>query len=100
MEQVDQVRLMRLVVPDPVGQRGGHPLGIQRSMRGVELARAIRTDWPAVRVLALSMFHDHATVAEVLEAGEPAAEVPRHPGDEDDLTHRVPPSIDRIPPRA
>ncbi len=38
-------------------------------MSGVELARAIRADWPAIRVLALSMFHDHATVAEVLEAG-------------------------------
>ncbi|MCA8831136.1 response regulator [Hymenobacter pini] len=38
-------------------------------MSGVELARAIRTTWPAVKVLILSMFHDHATVAEVLEAG-------------------------------
>ncbi|MET4107139.1 response regulator transcription factor [Hymenobacter sp. UYP22] len=38
-------------------------------MSGVELARAIRTTWPSVRVLILSMFHDHATVAEVLEAG-------------------------------
>ncbi|RSK46970.1 response regulator [Hymenobacter rigui] len=38
-------------------------------MTGVELARAIRTTWPTIRVLILSMFHDHATVAEVLEAG-------------------------------
>ncbi|WP_092771797.1 response regulator [Hymenobacter actinosclerus] len=38
-------------------------------MSGVELARAIRAGWAEVRVLALSMFHDHATVAEVLEAG-------------------------------
>ncbi|WP_190242744.1 response regulator [Hymenobacter lapidiphilus] len=38
-------------------------------MSGIELARAIRANWPDVRVLALSMFHDHATVAEVLEAG-------------------------------
>lgn len=38
-------------------------------MTGVELARAIRANWPAIKVLILSMFHDHATVAEVLEAG-------------------------------
>ena len=38
-------------------------------MSGIELARAIRAGWPNVRVLALSMFHDHTTVAEVLEAG-------------------------------
>ncbi|MBT2557887.1 response regulator transcription factor [Hymenobacter sp. ISL-91] len=38
-------------------------------MSGIELARAIRAGWPDVRVLALSMFHDHTTVAEVLEAG-------------------------------
>ncbi len=38
-------------------------------MSGVELTRAIRANWPEVRVLVLSMFHDHATVAEVLEAG-------------------------------
>lgn len=38
-------------------------------MSGVELAGTIRDNWPAIRVLALSMFHDHATVAEVLEAG-------------------------------
>ncbi|GAB3226956.1 response regulator transcription factor [Hymenobacter seoulensis] len=38
-------------------------------MSGVELARAIRTSWPHIRVLILSMFHDHATVADVLEAG-------------------------------
>ena len=38
-------------------------------MSGVELTRYIRTDFPAVRVMALSMFHDHASVLEVLEAG-------------------------------
>ena len=38
-------------------------------MTGVELTRYIRADFPAVRVLALSMFHDHASVMEVLEAG-------------------------------
>lgn len=38
-------------------------------MSGIELARTIRTRWPSVRVLILSMFHDHATVAEMLEAG-------------------------------
>ena len=38
-------------------------------MSGVELTRAIRTEFPAVRVMALSMFHDHASVMEVLEAG-------------------------------
>ena len=38
-------------------------------MSGVELTRAIRARWPEVRILVLSMFHDHATVAEVLEAG-------------------------------
>ncbi len=38
-------------------------------MSGVDLTRAIRANWPEVRVLVLSMFHDHATVAEVLEAG-------------------------------
>ncbi|MBB4600866.1 DNA-binding NarL/FixJ family response regulator [Hymenobacter luteus] len=38
-------------------------------MSGIELARTIRTQWPSIRVLILSMFHDHATVAEMLEAG-------------------------------
>lgn len=38
-------------------------------MSGVELTRHIRVDFPAVRVLALSMFHDHASVLEVLAAG-------------------------------
>ncbi|WP_188556732.1 response regulator [Hymenobacter glacieicola] len=38
-------------------------------MSGIELARAIRSRWPHIRVLILSMFHDHATVAEMLEAG-------------------------------
>ena len=38
-------------------------------MGGVELTRHIRTEFPGVRVMALSMFHDHASVLEVLEAG-------------------------------
>ncbi|RPD45306.1 DNA-binding response regulator [Hymenobacter sediminis] len=38
-------------------------------MSGIELTRIIRTRWPNIRVLILSMFHDHATVAEMLEAG-------------------------------
>ncbi|WP_201978678.1 response regulator [Hymenobacter rubidus] len=38
-------------------------------MSGVELTQHIRASFPAVRVLALSMFHDHASVMEVLEAG-------------------------------
>ena len=38
-------------------------------MSGVELTQRIRAEFPAVRVLALSMFHDHASVMEVLEAG-------------------------------
>ena len=38
-------------------------------MSGVELTRHIRTEFPEVRVMALSMFHDHASVMEVLEAG-------------------------------
>ncbi|MGI4873659.1 MAG: response regulator [Janthinobacterium lividum] len=38
-------------------------------MSGVELTRRVRQDFPAVRILALSMFHDHATIQEVLEAG-------------------------------
>ena len=38
-------------------------------MSGVELTRHIRTEFPNVRVMALSMFHDHASVLEVLEAG-------------------------------
>ncbi|GAB3571727.1 response regulator transcription factor [Hymenobacter daeguensis] len=38
-------------------------------MSGVELTQRIRTAFPAVRVLALSMFHDHASIMEVLEAG-------------------------------
>lgn len=38
-------------------------------MTGVELTAAIRARHPAVRVLVISMFHDHASVAEVLGAG-------------------------------
>ena len=38
-------------------------------MSGVELTQRIRAEFPAVRVMALSMFHDHASVMEVLEAG-------------------------------
>ncbi|MBF9223551.1 response regulator [Hymenobacter ruricola] len=38
-------------------------------MSGVELTQHLRTEFPTVRVLALSMFHDHASVMEVLEAG-------------------------------
>ena len=38
-------------------------------MSGIELTRCIRAEFPAVRVLVLSMFHDHASVQQVLEAG-------------------------------
>ena len=38
-------------------------------MSGVELTQLIRAEFPAVRVLALSMFHDHASVVELLAAG-------------------------------
>ena len=38
-------------------------------MSGVQLTRAVRERFPQVRVLALSMFHDHASVQEVLAAG-------------------------------
>ncbi|WP_081867641.1 response regulator transcription factor [Hymenobacter sp. IS2118] len=38
-------------------------------MSGVQLTQAIRTRFPQVRVLALSMFHDYASVQEVLAAG-------------------------------
>ena len=38
-------------------------------MSGVELTQRIRAEHPGVRVLALSMFHDHASVTQVLEAG-------------------------------
>jgi len=38
-------------------------------MSGVELTRHIRAGYPSIRVMALSMFHDHASVMEVLEAG-------------------------------
>ena len=38
-------------------------------MGGVELTKHIRAEFPGVRVMALSMFHDHASVMEVLEAG-------------------------------
>ena len=38
-------------------------------MSGVELTQRIRAEHPGVRVLALSMFHDHASVMQVLEAG-------------------------------
>ncbi|WBO85206.1 response regulator transcription factor [Hymenobacter yonginensis] len=39
------------------------------NMSGVELTRQIHRQRPDVRVLALSMFYDHASVTEVLEAG-------------------------------
>ena len=38
-------------------------------MDGIELTQRIRAGFPQVRVLALSMFHDHASVTEVLAAG-------------------------------
>ena len=38
-------------------------------MNGVELTRQLRQEFPAVRVLALSMHHDHTSIQEVLEAG-------------------------------
>lgn len=38
-------------------------------MSGVELTRLIHGRRPDVRVLALSMFHDHASVTEMLDAG-------------------------------
>jgi len=38
-------------------------------MSGVELMRAIQVAHPQVRILALSMFHDHLSVQEVLAAG-------------------------------
>ncbi|QDA59124.1 response regulator transcription factor [Hymenobacter jejuensis] len=38
-------------------------------MSGVELTQFIREQAPQVRVLVLSMTHDHASVTEVLEAG-------------------------------
>ena len=38
-------------------------------MSGIELTRCIRAEFPAVQVLVLSMFHDHASVQQVLEAG-------------------------------
>lgn len=38
-------------------------------MSGVELTQRIRAEHPGVRVLALSMFHDHTSVMQVLEAG-------------------------------
>jgi DNA-binding NarL/FixJ family response regulator len=38
-------------------------------MSGVELTKRIRADFPSIRVMALSMFHDHSSVMEVLEAG-------------------------------
>ena len=38
-------------------------------MSGVELTQHLRAEFPGVRVLALSMFHDHASVMEVLDAG-------------------------------
>jgi DNA-binding NarL/FixJ family response regulator len=38
-------------------------------MSGVELMRAIRSTHPQVRILALSVFHDHSSVTDVLEAG-------------------------------
>jgi DNA-binding NarL/FixJ family response regulator len=38
-------------------------------MSGVQLTQAIRSTHPQVRVIALSMFHDHASIQEVLAAG-------------------------------
>lgn len=38
-------------------------------MSGVQLTQAIRLAHPQVKILALSMFHDHASVQEVLAAG-------------------------------
>ncbi len=38
-------------------------------MDGIELTQRIRAGFPQLRVLALSMFHDHASVTEVLAAG-------------------------------
>ncbi|WP_400192154.1 response regulator [Hymenobacter sp. B81] len=38
-------------------------------MSGVQLTQAIRETHPQVRVIALSMFHDHASIQEVLAAG-------------------------------
>ncbi|MCC2548066.1 response regulator transcription factor [Hymenobacter sp. BT175] len=38
-------------------------------MTGVELTRAVRDAYPQVRIIALSMFHDHTSITEVLEAG-------------------------------
>ncbi|RYU79438.1 response regulator transcription factor [Hymenobacter persicinus] len=38
-------------------------------MSGLELARAVHAAHPQVRLLALSMFHDYASVTAVLEAG-------------------------------
>ena len=38
-------------------------------MSGVELTQRIRAEHPGMRVLVLSMFHDHASVMQVLEAG-------------------------------
>ncbi|GAB3834364.1 response regulator transcription factor [Hymenobacter jeollabukensis] len=38
-------------------------------MSGVQLTQAIRAAHPAVRIIVLSMFHDHTSVQEVLAAG-------------------------------
>ncbi|RAK66985.1 response regulator transcription factor [Hymenobacter edaphi] len=38
-------------------------------MSGVQLTQAIRASHPAVRIIVLSMFHDHTSVQEVLAAG-------------------------------
>ncbi|MCC3159177.1 response regulator transcription factor [Hymenobacter sp. 15J16-1T3B] len=38
-------------------------------MSGVQLTQAIRAAHPGVRIIVLSMFHDHASVQEVLDAG-------------------------------
>jgi DNA-binding NarL/FixJ family response regulator len=38
-------------------------------MSGVQLTQAIRSGYPQVRIIALSMFHDHASIQEVLAAG-------------------------------
>ena len=38
-------------------------------MSGVELTRTVKEKWPEVKILALSMFGEQATIADMLEAG-------------------------------
>jgi DNA-binding NarL/FixJ family response regulator len=38
-------------------------------MSGIELAREIKKDYPATRVLALSMYDDHMFISQMIEAG-------------------------------